>query len=60
MIKIIVLNGNPTAGKNTFAELVEGYYPVIDHISYVDFTRNMLGELSPTLKRWGLRKKIGI
>lgn len=45
MIKIVILNGNPTAGKNTFAELVEDFYPVIDHISYVDFTRNMLDKM---------------
>ena len=45
MIKIVILNGNPAAGKNTFAEIIEGFYPVIDHISYVDFTRNMLDKM---------------
>ena len=41
IFKIVVLNGNPTSGKNTFAELCEGF-SATEHISYVDFTRDML------------------
>ena len=41
---IVILNGNPKSGKNTFAELCEGF-STIEHISYVDFTRNMLDNM---------------
>ena len=44
MIKIVVLNGNPTSGKDTFAKLCEVFCPT-EHISYVGFTRDMLDNM---------------
>lgn len=41
MSKIVVLNGNPGAGKNTFADMC-GDFSYTDHISYVDLTRSIL------------------
>ncbi len=42
MIKVIIINGMPTAGKSTFVKLCERYYgPMVREISTVDFVKDL-------------------